>query len=137
MTSRVLASALIVLAGLPAASSLAFSATVASSLVDRVDSTAFIQVEAESFRTLTPKQQALAYWLGQAAIAMDPIIYDQMSRFGLRQKRVLEAVVANKAKVDPAIYSAVLDFTKLFWANKGNHNDQTSQKFLPRFTAAI
>ena len=120
------------------ASALALSAVLsgASSVVDRVDTTAFIQVEAESFKTLTPKQQALTYWLGQAAIAMDPIIYDQMSRFGLRQRRVLEAVVAGKAKVEPAVYAKVLDFTKLFWANKGNHNDQTSQKFLPSFTAA-
>ena len=105
-------------------------------MVDRVGTTAFIQVEAESFKTLTPKQQALAYWLGQAAIAMDPVIYDQLSRYGLRQKRVLEAVVANKAKVDPALYAKVLDFTKLFWASKGNHNDYTAQKFLPAFTTA-
>ena len=47
----------------------------ASPLVDRVDTTAFLQVEANSFNTLTPKQQALAYWLSQAAIAIDPIIY--------------------------------------------------------------
>ena len=48
---------------------------------------------------------------------------------------MLEAVVANKAKVDPAVYAEVLDFTKLFWGNKGNHNELTSQKFLPKFTA--
>jgi dipeptidyl-peptidase-3 len=124
--SRLTASALLITAALSGA----------SSIVDRVGSTAFIQVEAESFKTLMPKQQALAYWLGQAAIAMDPVIYDQMSRFGLRQKRVLEAVVANKAKVDPALYAKTLDFTKLFWAGKGNHNDYTSQKILPAFTAS-
>jgi dipeptidyl-peptidase-3 len=106
----------------------------ATALVDRVDTTAFIQIEAPSFSTLTPKQQALAYWLSQASIAIDPIIYDQMSRFGLPQKKVLEAVVANKDKVDPAIYGKVLAFTKLFWGNKGNHNEQTSQKILPTFT---
>jgi dipeptidyl-peptidase-3 len=27
-----------------------------------------------------------------------------------------------------------MDFTKLFWANRGNHNDTTAQKFLPEFT---
>src|SRR5579862_67268 len=123
--SRLMASALLIAAALSGA----------SSIVDRVGSTAFIQVEAESFKTLTAKQQALGYWLGQAAIAMDPVIYDQMSRFGLRQKRVLEAVVANKAKVEPALYAKILDFTKLFWAGKGNHNDYTSQKILPAFTA--
>jgi dipeptidyl-peptidase-3 len=106
-----------------------------SPLVGRVDTTAFIQIEAKSFGTLSPKQQALAYWLNRSSIAIDPILYDQLSRFGLRQKSLLEAVVANKAKVDPAIYSRVLDFTMLFWANKGNHNETTSQKFLPKFTA--
>ena len=111
------------------------AAYAASPLVDRVGSTAIIQVEANSFPSLTPKQQALAYWLTQASIAIDPIIYDQVSRFGLEQKRVLEAVVAGKGKVDPAIYSKVADFTKLFWVNNGNHNELTAQKFMPAFTA--
>jgi dipeptidyl-peptidase III len=106
-----------------------------SPYVERVESTAFIQIEADSFYTLTPKQQALAYWLNQSSIAIDPIIYDQLSRFGLRQKRLLEAVISNKARVDPEIYGRVLDFTKLFWANKGNHNEITAQKFMPKFTA--
>jgi dipeptidyl-peptidase III len=40
-----------------------------------------------------------------------------------------------KPKVDPAIYGRVSDFTKLFWANKGNHNRTTGQKIMPGFTA--
>jgi dipeptidyl-peptidase-3 len=107
----------------------------ASPLVDKVDTTAFIQVEAKSFARLSTKQQALAYWLSQASIAIDPITYDQFSRFGLRQKTVLEAVVANNDKVDAALYGKILDYTKLFWGNRGNHNELTSQKFLPKFTA--
>jgi dipeptidyl-peptidase-3 len=121
--------------GLPALICTVSTASAESPLVERVDTTAFIQVEVKSFASLTPKQQALAYWLSQASIAIDPIIYDQLSRFGLRQKKVLEAVVSSKDKIDPAIYSLVADFTKLFWANKGNHNELTSQKFLPKFTA--
>jgi len=107
-----------------------------SPLVERVEKTAFVQIEADSFRSLSPKQQALGYWLAQASIAIDPIIYDQLSRFGLRQKEILEAVVSAKGKVDPQTHSQVLTFTKLFWANKGNHHEQTGQKFLPQFTAA-
>lgn len=103
-------------------------------LVDRVGSTGFIQLQAESFRKLTPKDQALAYWLSQASIAIDPIIYDQLSRFGLRQKRMLEMIVAHPDGVDPAVYEKIVNFTKLFWANRGNHNDDTAQKFLPDFT---
>ena len=110
-------------------------AAAASPVVDRVGKTAFIQIEADSFRTLSPKQQALAYWLTQAAIAIDPIFYDQMSVVGLREKHLLEAVVADHAKVDPKLYASILEFTKLFWGNKGNHNELTSQKFLPGFTA--
>jgi dipeptidyl-peptidase-3 len=126
------------MAGLLAATLAATLATTLAAPVgpvaDRVGKTAFIQMEADSFRNLTPKQQALAYWLSQAAIAIDPIFYDQMSGYGLRQRRLLEAVVANKAKVDATFYGHLLDFTKLFWANKGNHNELTSQKFLPEFS---
>ena len=60
-----------------------------STLVDRVGSTDFVQLEAESFHTLTAREQALAYWLTQASIAIDPVIYDQNSIWGLRQKRLL------------------------------------------------
>ena len=28
----------------------------------------------------------------------------------------------------------IADFTKLFWANRGNHNEMTAQKFLPEFS---
>ena len=41
-------------------------------LVDRVGNTGFVQIHAESFRDLTPKEKELAYWLTQAAIAIDP-----------------------------------------------------------------
>ena len=67
----------------------------------------------------------LAYWLSQASIAIDPIIYDQLSRFGLRQKRLLETIVAHPQGVKPDVMQKIVDFTKLFWANKGNHNELT------------
>jgi dipeptidyl-peptidase-3 len=103
-------------------------------LVDRVGSTGFLQIEADSFRSLPPNQQELAYWLSQAAIAIDPIFYDQCSRFGLRQKRALEMIVAHPAGVNRPVYEKILAFTKLFWANRGNHNETTAQKFLPDFS---
>jgi dipeptidyl-peptidase-3 len=101
---------------------------------DRVGDTGFVQLTAESFHKLTPREQALAYWLSQASIATDPIIYGQLSRFGLRQKLLLETVVAHPQGVNADAMRKIVDFTKLFWANKGNHNETTSQKFLPEFT---
>ena len=106
----------------------------ATALVDRVGSTGFLQLQADSFRGLSPREKELGYWLSQAAIAIHPIIFDQQSRFGLRQKRVLELIVAQPASVDRAVYPKILAFTKLFWANRGNHNETTAQKFLPEFT---
>jgi dipeptidyl-peptidase-3 len=105
-----------------------------SALVDRVDSTAFIQLEAESFQSLTPQQKQLAYWLEQAAVAIDPIIYDQLSKYGLRQKRLLEEIIAHPGGSDPELTQKITAFAKLFWANRGNHNETTSRKFLPAFT---
>jgi dipeptidyl-peptidase-3 len=103
-------------------------------LVDRVGSTGFIQVRADSFHTLQPRQRILAYWLTQASIAIDPIIYDQNSRFGLRQKRILDAIAAHPDAIDQRALPKIMAFTKLFWANRGNHNDTTAQKFLPDFS---
>ena len=103
--------------------------------VDRVGSTGFLQLEADSFRTLTPQQQALAYWLTEASIAINPIIYDQMSRFGLRQKAILDMIVAHPDGAElRERHDKILAFTKLFWGNHGNHNETTAQKFLPEFT---
>jgi dipeptidyl-peptidase-3 len=101
-----------------------------SALVDRVATTGFVQLEAESFQKLPLKEQTLAYWLSQASIAIDPINYDQNSIWGLRQKRLLEAILTHAAPANPRI----LAFTKLFWANRGNHNEMTAQKFLPEFS---
>ena len=105
-----------------------------STLLDRVGDTGFVQVNAESFRTLDTKQQALGYWLSQASIAIDPIIYDQLSAYGLREKRLLEEIVAHPNGIDPAVMKNITDYAKLFWANSGNHNDLTAQKFVPGFT---
>jgi len=104
-------------------------------LVARVGDTGFVQVRAESFDALTPQQKALAYWLTQASIAIDPIIYDQLSPFGLRQKRLLEEIVAHPAGIDSGAMARITEFAELFWGNRGNHNENTSQKFVPTFTA--
>ena len=97
-------------------------------LVERVGDTGFIQLEADSFSQLDARQQALAYWLTQASIAIDPIIYDQLSQYGIREKRLLEGIVAVEAP------SGIRSFALLLWANRGNHNETTGQKFLPTFT---
>src|SRR3954468_4888234 len=103
-------------------------------LVESVADTGFIQLQSPSFAQLTPKQKQVAYWLTQASIAIDPIVYDQLSRYGLRQKRLLEGLMAHRDSVPAAVYPKIREYALLFWANRGNHNETTAQKFLPTFT---
>ena len=105
-----------------------------NSLVERVGDTGFVRVDVESFPSLDARQQQLAFWLAQASIAVDPIAYAQFSRFGLRQKRLLEGIVVHANGTEASGYDKIAEFTKLFWGNRGNHNELTSQKFLPAFT---
>jgi dipeptidyl-peptidase-3 len=112
-----------------------FTAAPTGPIVARVGDTGFIQLEAPSFSQLTAKQKALAYNLTQASIAIDPVIYDQLSRFGIREKRLLEGIIAHGEGVEPAPFGKIKNYALLFWANRGNHNETTAQKFLPAFTA--
>src|SRR6185295_3677352 len=91
-----------------------------SAIVERVGDTGFLQLEAESFRQLDGKHQALAYWLTQASIAIDPIVYDQLSSYGIREKRLLEEIVAHPAGIAPEAFAEIRRYALLFWANRGN-----------------
>jgi dipeptidyl-peptidase III len=106
------------------------------SLVDRVGQTGFVQLQAESFEGLPLERKLLAYWLSMAAIAVNPIVYDQNSVYGLREKHLLEQILTHSRGIDPGALKKIADYTKLFWGNRGNHNAFTSRKFLPEFTAA-
>jgi dipeptidyl-peptidase III len=124
------------LLGMPAARGQAEKPAAKSPLIARVGETGFIEVRAESFPSLTSRQQALAYWLTRASIAIDPIIYDQLSAYGLREKRLLEEIVGHPEGIDPGTVKNTTDFAELFWANRGNHDNSTGQKLLPSFTFA-
>src|SRR5260370_6732183 len=95
-----------------------------SSLVERVGDTAFIQLQADSFNQLDARHQELAYWLTQASIAIDPIVYDQLSQYALREKRVLEEILAHQSGIAPEPLMKIRSFALLFWANRGHHNEQ-------------
>jgi dipeptidyl-peptidase-3 len=108
--------------------------TASSPVVERVGDTGFLQLQAESFNALDARQKELAYWLTQASIAIDPIVYEQLSQYGIREKRLLEEIVGRPAGIPQATLAKIRQYALLFWANRGNHNENTSQKFLPSFT---
>jgi dipeptidyl-peptidase III len=106
-----------------------------SSLAARVGDTGFIQLTTDSFAGLTADQKMDAYWLSRAAIAVDPIAYDQNSAVGLREKHLLESILTHANGIDPAVQKKIAEYTMLFWGNKGNHDANTAVKILPEFTA--
>jgi len=117
-----------------AASQQETAGTAPPSFVARVGDTGFIQVSADSFNALSADQKQDAYWLAQAAIAVNPIAYDQNSVYGLREKHLLEAIMTHSDGIDPALLKKITEYAMLFWGNQGNHNEFTSRKFVPEFT---
>jgi len=107
-----------------------------SALVGMIGTTGILQLEAPSFVRLDPRQKLLAYWLSQAAIAIDPIIYDELSPYGSEAKSLLDGIAAQRAAVPARLRGRVMDFVQLFWINHGNYNAETALKFLPEFTPA-
>ena len=107
-----------------------------SPLVQMVRDTGFVQVQAPGFNALTPDQKLDAYWLSMAAIAVNPIAYDQNSVYGLREKHLLESILTHSNGIDPMLLEKIRSYTLLFWGNQGNHNNFTSGKFLPDFTSS-
>jgi len=103
--------------------------------VERIGDRAFLQIEAPSFPQLSLREKVVAFHLAQAAIQLDPIFYDQMSAFGLDEKRLLSAMVEDPARLPDESRTAIVSFAKLFFANGGNHNETTNMKFVPSITA--
>jgi dipeptidyl-peptidase-3 len=120
----------------PAATAPASAPAPAPQLVDRIGPTGFIEVRAPSLPALPLRQKLLAFHLAQAAIQLDPVFYDQMSSYGLAAKRLLGALVEDPGRLPPASRPKIVEYAKLFFANHGNHDETTSRKFPPGFTAA-
>jgi dipeptidyl-peptidase-3 len=110
------------------------AAAPASPLVERIGPTAFIEVQAPSLPAMALRQKLLAYHLVQAAIQLDPVFYQQMSSYGLLAKRLLLALVEDPRRLPPESRAKIVEYTKLFLGNKGNHNLTSSAKFLPELS---
>ncbi len=106
-------------------------ASQASPLAGRIGDRGFLQVESPSFAKLPLQQKLLAWHLTRAAIQLDPIFYGQMSSYGLTAKRLLGALAERPGRLPEPARQPIVDYTTLFLANNGNHNETTGKKFLP------
>jgi dipeptidyl-peptidase-3 len=101
-------------------------------LLERVDEAAVVQLYADGFTELTPREKTLAYHLSLAAVAGRDIYYDQRYSPSIDMRELIEGILTHPNGVDPDTLARVHHYAKLFWLNSGPHNSQTARKFLLR-----
>lgn len=102
--------------------------------VETVDDTLVLRLYADGFIDLQPRERMLAYWLSQAAIAGEPITWDQRSRFGLALKALFEELALHSRAIDERVRSRFETFGKKVFLNKGIYEGWTQKKLAPSFT---
>src|SRR2546421_3807190 len=103
-------------------------------LLERVDEAAVVQLYADGFSALSLRDRILLWHLYQAALAGRDIYYDQRYAHNLEMRDVLEEILTHAAGIDPATFSEIERYTKLFWLNTGPHNNLTARKFVLKCT---
>jgi dipeptidyl-peptidase-3 len=107
-----------------------------SYLVERFGPMAVARLYAPGFAALSLEDKQVAWHLTLAAHAGEPIQYDQLGWNALAVKHLLEAVYLGglEGKPGSAFDARFLEYLTRFYGNVGNHDDKTSQKFVPGFT---
>ncbi|MBL8730065.1 MAG: peptidase M49 [Planctomycetes bacterium] len=102
--------------------------------LDRVDGAAIVQLYADGFDQLHPRDKILAWHLVQAAIAGRDINIDQRFAYALPIRTVLESLWLAKDELPADVRAEVERYTKLFWVHNGIHDNLTTKKALLRLS---
>lgn len=98
-------------------------------LLERVDDAAIVQLYADGFDGLAPREKTLVYHLSRAALAGRDIYYDQRYGCSLDMREVVEQILTHPGNVNEDMLARIHHYAKLFWLNSGPHNNQTARKF--------
>jgi dipeptidyl-peptidase-3 len=99
--------------------------------IETVGDTGVLRLYADGFVELAPRERVLAYWLSQAAVAGDPIVYDQRSRYGLAVKELCEELALHLGAIEPALRQKIELFVKRVFIDKGLYDGWTQRKQAP------
>jgi len=106
--------------------------------VDRFADVEVLRYEVPGFATLTPRQKAMVYYLGEAAQIGRDIIWDQNCAYNLPIRRMLEAVYTNyKGDRTAADWVNFETYMKQVWFANGIHHHYSTDKFTPKFSRAF
>lgn len=103
-------------------------------LLETVGDWSVLAMRPDGFEKLSPGQKRLAYHLYRAAIAGDPIFYDQHYRHNLAIKSLLEALAQHPEGIDPELHGRLVTYLKKVWINHGIHDTMNGDKLVPDIT---
>lgn len=103
-------------------------------LLERVDDVAIVQVYADGFERLEPRERALCWHLYQAAVAGRTIYMQQRCAEALDILALGEELLTHSAGIERATLEEVRRYMKLFWVNHSPYNNITARKNLLRCT---
>ena len=104
--------------------------------LERVGPARVVQLYADGFDDLTPRQKIFIYYLTRASIAGRDISIDQHHRYALEIRDLFEGIIRHPEGVDTTVLGKILTYAKLFWINNGPYDNITSHKFVLGCTSA-
>ncbi len=99
--------------------------------LERVAHARVVQLYADGFEKLTPKEKIFCYYLSLAAIAGRDIAIAQHHPNALEVRELFEQVYTHGQGIEPAVLEKITKYLKLFWINNGFFDNLTSKKFVP------
>ncbi|MBI5500128.1 MAG: hypothetical protein HY907_07780 [Deltaproteobacteria bacterium] len=100
-------------------------------LLGEVGGVALLQLHVDGWDDLAAADRILAWRLSLAAIAGDPIAYDQRWVRNLEVKTLLEGIAARGGRLDPDVRARLEEWLQLFWIHHGVHDAATFEKLAP------
>lgn len=106
-------------------------------VLQRLGTQVIAQAYADRFNELSLNERKIAWYLSLASHAGEDIAYGQLGWNLPAVKRLLEGIyVYGLEGADPHFQKAFAEYLTRFYAHTGNHETDSSQKFLPPFTQA-
>ena len=104
--------------------------------VDKFYDLEILRYDVPGFDSLSLQQKQLVYYLSEAALQGRDILFDQNGRYNLRIRRALEALYAQRDKVQCTAeeWNAFERYLKRVWFSNGIHHHYSKDKFLPDFS---
>lgn len=102
--------------------------------LERVGPAQIVQLYADGFEQLTPKEKIFSYYLHLAGLAGRDIAIDQHHPSALEVRNLIEHIYLYQRNIDTLTIQKLTDYLKLFWINNGFYDNITSKKFVPEVT---